>query len=62
MSVLPACMSAVHHGDHEGKKKGSDPLELVVVNPHVSVGNRTQVLLEGQPVLNIAEFSSPRGT
>lgn len=55
-------MSAVHHGDHEGKKKGSDALELVVVNPHVSAGNRTQVLLEGQPVLNIAEFSSPRGT
>lgn len=22
MSVLPACMTAVHHGDHEGKKKG----------------------------------------
>lgn len=45
-SVLPACVY-VHHGcaEYSGdQRRGSDPLDWVVVNNRVDTGNLTQVL------------------
>lgn len=61
MFCLLECYVHVVHilGTHGSHKTVSDPMELklwIVVNPHMDIGNRTQVLVTSEPSLRPNTF------